>query len=603
MSVSYEVYSLVDKRWQIHARYDEDGREQAIAEAKQIDREAHVRAACVVRETYDPIENLARETIIHYSAGLKRAPSLSTLAADKAAGPATAAKPKAAGKAAPAASAARPARRPAAQKKPPRNPPNPRPRPPSAMRRSANVVMDTIPRVALLLMICVLCAILFAYIVLLVLNNLDTLGFHISLATGQSIMTGAFVMSFLALFLPLLKRALRPRRPRQGEVAMPPPVLAPMPMPAMEPPMFTPPPVDPAPALTQEEILAFLARDEERRRQEQEARDAAAAAQAAPAATPSEASQPAGEVPAVATDRSAQLNSQLLQFMGHAMSPVASSGQALDAYNRFGVTLFLAGAGDHLAGQLGLPRRDAVEVLTERAQSLGHSEAMARGFCANMEEYLLQPRYLAMYDAGRSAMMRYVASGSTQIPLGEALDLWNRPADYDETANKDFVAVLFTDIVGSTRLGQEFGDARGMEVVRDHNRIVREALIMHGGKEVKHTGDGIMAVFPVVGSAVEAAIRMQTDMARFNAAQPDKAFQICIGINAGEPIREGGDFFGTPVQLAARVLAVAEAGEIAVSSIVRDLCVGKRFAFEPLGDFELKGFKEPVSIFKVRLGA
>ncbi|MGE4218240.1 MAG: adenylate/guanylate cyclase domain-containing protein [Alphaproteobacteria bacterium] len=595
MSVSYEVYSLVDKRWQIHARYDEDGREQAIAEAKQLDREPHVRATCVVRETYDPIENLARESIVHYSAGLKRPPSLSTLAADKAAGPAAPVKTKVVGKAS-AKPAARPASRPAAQPKAPRNPAARRARSSAAMRRSANVVLDAIPRIALLFMICVLCAILFAYIVLLVLNNLDTLGLHISLATGQTIMTGAFVVGFLALFLPLLKRALRPRRSRKAQPEPPPVTTAPMRLPEPVLPV-APPPEDAAPTLSHDEILAFLAGEEERRRQEQEARQAASAAQATLDQMPVEA-----HAAPPATASAAQLNAQLLQFMGHALSPVASSGQALDAYNRFGVTLFLAGAGDHLAAQLGLPRREAVEVLTERAQSLGHTEAMARGFCANMEEYLLQPRYLAMYDAGRSAMMGYVGSGSTDIPLGPAIEVWNRPADYDETANKDFVAVLFTDIVGSTRLGQEFGDARGMEVVRDHNRVVREALTMHGGKEVKHTGDGIMAVFSVVASAVEAAIRMQTDMARFNAAQPDKAFQICIGINAGEPIREGGDFFGTPVQLAARVLAVAEAGEIAVSSIVRDLCAGKSFDFEPLGDFELKGFKEPVSIYKVRLG-
>lgn len=595
MSVSYEVYTLVDKRWQIHARYDEEGREQAVAEAKQLDRESHIRATCVVRETYDPIENLSRETVIHYSTGLKRAPSLSTLAADKAAGPPAPVKTKTIK--GPSTAAAKPSRRPAAAAKPPRKPPDPRPRPATG-RRSADAVLDAIPRIALLFLICVLGAILFAYIVLIAMNSADALGFHISRPTGQTIMAAAFALGFLALFLPSLKRALRIRR-RPSEQAPFVPAASPMPPPPVSMAAAPPPVAAAEPELTEAEILGFLAREEERRRQEQEARRVAEAQSQADPAMPDAPPPPA----TAAVPRAPQMNAQLVQFMGHALSPVASSGQALDAYNRFGVTLFLAGAGDHLGAQIGLPRRDVLDVLTERAQSLGHSEAMARGFCANMEEYLLQPRYLAMYDAGRSAMIGYLASGRTEIPLGAALEAWNRPADYDETANKDFVAVLFTDIVGSTRLGQEFGDARGMEVVRDHNRVVREALTMHGGKEVKHTGDGIMAVFPVVGSAVEAAIRMQTDMARFNAAQPDKAFQICIGINAGEPIREGGDFFGTPVQLAARVLAVAEAGEIAVSSIVRDLCAGKRFDFEPLGDFELKGFKEPVSIFKVRLGA
>ena len=122
MSVFYEVYTLVDRRWQIYAHYDEDGREQAINEANQLDRESHVTATCVVCETYDPTDNLSRETVIHYSASLKRPPSLSTLAAGKVAGPPVG-KSKGGPKAAKARASARPAV--AAAVKPKRRKPNP----------------------------------------------------------------------------------------------------------------------------------------------------------------------------------------------------------------------------------------------------------------------------------------------------------------------------------------------------------------------------------------------------------------------------------------------------------------------------------------------
>src|SRR3546814_13065068 len=100
---------------------------------------------------------------------------------------------------------------------------------------------------------------------------------------------------------------------------------------------------------------------------------------------------------------------------------------------------------------------------------------------------------------------------------------------------------------------------------------------------IKHMGDGIMAVFPVVHAAVQGAVMIQQRIARHNGDTTAAKFHVRIGINAGEPIREGGDFFGTPVQLAARVMSVAGAAGIAVSNVVRDLFAGKGLPFEPSG--------------------
>jgi class 3 adenylate cyclase len=90
---------------------------------------------------------------------------------------------------------------------------------------------------------------------------------------------------------------------------------------------------------------------------------------------------------------------------------------------------------------------------------------------------------------------------------------------------------------------------------------------------------------------------MQQACERANAADAGLGLGLCIGVNAGEPIHEHGDIFGTPVQMAARVLGKAECDEIAVSNIVRETCMGKHYRFTKKGDFDLKGFPEPVPIY------
>ena len=96
---------------------------------------------------------------------------------------------------------------------------------------------------------------------------------------------------------------------------------------------------------------------------------------------------------------------------------------------------------------------------------------------------------------------------------------------------------------------------------------MRSALEANGGREVKHTGDGIMASFPSAVSAVEASLAIQREMAGGEV-------RVRIGLNAGEPIAEDDDLFGTAVQLAARITDRAEPGQVLVSRVVADLCAG-----------------------------
>lgn len=161
------------------------------------------------------------------------------------------------------------------------------------------------------------------------------------------------------------------------------------------------------------------------------------------------------------------------------------------------------------------------------------------------------------------------------------------------------VTILFTDMEGSTRLTQRTGDEVAQEVLRAHNRILRAALRQHKGTEIKHTGDGIMASFSSTSRALRCSIAIQEAFAEYSRTHADAPIRVRIGLNAGEPVAEDADLFGTAVQLAARVCAKAEAGQILVTNVVRELAAGKGFLFADRGDAVLRGFEDPVRLFEV----
>ena len=160
------------------------------------------------------------------------------------------------------------------------------------------------------------------------------------------------------------------------------------------------------------------------------------------------------------------------------------------------------------------------------------------------------------------------------------------------------VAVLFTDIVGSTKLTQTLGDDGAQKLVHLHNTVVRNALREYLGTEVKHTGDGIMASFASCPEAVQAGVAIQRALDQTRAKDPGNLLHLRVGINAGEPIAENGDLFGTTVQLAARICDKAVTDGVFVSQVVKDLSQGHG-TFENKGTFELKGVAEPQTLYNV----
>jgi adenylate cyclase len=145
----------------------------------------------------------------------------------------------------------------------------------------------------------------------------------------------------------------------------------------------------------------------------------------------------------------------------------------------------------------------------------------------------------------------------------------------------------------------ELGDDGHLAVLREHDAVVRDALPNHGGREVKHTGDGIMAAFSSVTASVSFSVEVQRRLAERNATA-SVPLDVSIGVSAGEPVTDdSGDLFGAAVQLAARLCGAASAGDILCSVAVRELCIGKSHRFDDRGRLTLKGLPEPMQAYAV----
>ena len=290
---------------------------------------------------------------------------------------------------------------------------------------------------------------------------------------------------------------------------------------------------------------------------------------------------------------------QVDKFVTTSLKALEGGMSGADPYASFGVSLYMIGATHALCQENKIRQDFHNEVLGESLRAIGLSQDRINYLISRSDEYLVSdPRYLQMYQVGRSAMGIWLESGiGAQEAFAMSYENWIKPRPKPTSAPP--VIVLFTDIAGSTAMTQERGDEGAQEIVREHNRIVREALAVFQGREVKHTGDGIMASFATGVNGVEAAIDMQRKVKAMVEGNPDLPLQLKIGINVGEPISEDNDLFGSTVQLAARIVDKATAGEILISEAVQGLTQGKKIPFEKHDEFEMKGFEHPIATYRV----
>src|SRR5580658_2933421 len=174
-----------------------------------------------------------------------------------------------------------------------------------------------------------------------------------------------------------------------------------------------------------------------------------------------------------------------------------------------------------------------------------------------------------------------------------------------ERAERRLAAILAADVAGYSRLmgEDEEGTLAALKAIR--RELTDPKIKEHRGRIVKTTGDGLLVEFASVVDAVRCAVDVQREMALRNAGKPDaKRIEFRIGINLGDIIIDGRDIFGDGVNVAARLEALAEPGGICVSRVVRDQVRDKlAFAFEDMGEQQVKNIARPVRAHRIRIGA
>ncbi len=187
-------------------------------------------------------------------------------------------------------------------------------------------------------------------------------------------------------------------------------------------------------------------------------------------------------------------------------------------------------------------------------------------------------------------ILEFLSEGEAPGQINNTEALTGEDAEIVEQAT-----IVFTDIVSSTDLVTQVGDASARDLFLKHDKIVRNQLREHAGKELQNLGDGFMLCFESATAAIKCACKVQQQISE---ALP--SIQVRIGINTGEVIRrEGKHPFGQAVVIASRIVSKCKGGQILISDIAKQLAAGSRFSFVERSRFKPKGFDDSIKLFEV----
>src|SRR5262245_38796359 len=172
--------------------------------------------------------------------------------------------------------------------------------------------------------------------------------------------------------------------------------------------------------------------------------------------------------------------------------------------------------------------------------------------------------------------------------------------DQELRRHKAQITIFFTDVVGSTTYFDRFGDTAGLLLLHRHDNLVTRAVEEFRGSVVKTIGDSVMAEFPEPVFAVRAAVAIQQRLSEQNQNVADSdRLRIRTGIHCGVGFRKGNDLFGEAINLAARITKRSGAGQILISSSVREALVDTGISSRSLGKVVLDGKAETAELFEV----
>jgi class 3 adenylate cyclase len=223
-----------------------------------------------------------------------------------------------------------------------------------------------------------------------------------------------------------------------------------------------------------------------------------------------------------------------------------------------------------------------------------------------VNQALLECEEMGMpYDVERALALKMELQGVDYADLTTSIEAVSvavqsqQPDLRTHAAPDGTVTLMFTDIVGSTPLNERLGDQRWMELLKEHNSIIREHVSAHEGYEVKTEGDGFMLAFSSARRAAECAIAIQRAFAVRNETAEEK-IEVRAGLHTGEAIQDDGDFYGKHVNLAARIASQATGGQILASSLLKELTdSGGDIDFDGGTELELKGLTGTQRVFTI----
>jgi class 3 adenylate cyclase/pimeloyl-ACP methyl ester carboxylesterase len=165
----------------------------------------------------------------------------------------------------------------------------------------------------------------------------------------------------------------------------------------------------------------------------------------------------------------------------------------------------------------------------------------------------------------------------------------------EDTEIVEQATIVFTDIVSSTDLVTQVGDAAARDLFIKHDKIVRNQLEKYGGKELQNLGDGFMLSFVSASAAIKCACKIQQQI-----SEALSSIQVRVGINTGEVVRrEAKHPFGQAVVVASRIVSECKGGQLLVSDVTKQITAGSGFSFIERGTFQPKGFNDSIRLFEV----
>lgn len=538
-TVTYEVHVRRGSRWEIHARFEADGRNRALAQAKAVNQRSGIRAVRVVKEIYDPAVGIAQEFIVYKS----RMPGRPV--AGRNAGT---------------------ARRP-------------------LLRRSLDHILAAPPAIGNI-----------------VANLLKTIVASPHWAILPRALLGTFAAFFSAVLVTgIMAYALDGSSPaasaqRGGGLGILLFVFAGIFLVGALATAFALTTGTGRPFST----LAWLrGAPPTRLRRQPNAGSPGLLCLRTGAPRPSPPRHSAG--PPTLPQAAEELRGKLIQYLRQVIQPTRGAYDLGDSYIRFGINLFVAGACEGLCQKKDIDTPTTALIMAAGLRAVGLEADHAASLAANYVEHLISdPRYMAMFGQGRQAVLAHMAGRADSADmLWRALDDWTSPQARKEA--RGLVTIMFTRMIGFADIVGAHGDEKARRIAHDHNQMVEHRLIEFRGKRIKHIDSGTMAAFMSGFDAARAASAIRADFFEYTRHMPEHPLSIGIGLNCGQPIAEGNDLFGSSVQLASRITGVAKPGQILVSLALREQLGAEapKAAFRPCGPFDLKGFEAPVPLYEV----